>query len=53
MTFEEMANEVYDHSVPYLTCTAFREALSFVEAHDEELYKYLIKLEYNEAFGEG
>ena len=50
MTFEEIESTVTSRSVAYNTSMAFREALAYVSNHDEELYRFLIELEYKEAF---
>ena len=48
MIFNEIENKVFETSVPYQTCTAFRRALTYVEHHDKALYEELIKQEYME-----
>ena len=48
MLFDAIEQKVQEHSVPYLTCTAFRRALTFVEHRDRKLYEELIKQEYME-----
>jgi len=51
MTFEEKESKVFSGSSCYEMSAAFRAALSYVEKHDTELYRKLIEMEYNEAFG--
>lgn len=51
MEFDEIESAVMSRSVPYNTSMAFREALAYVSNHDEDLYMFLVRLEYKEAFG--
>lgn len=51
MTFEEMQHAVMTRSQAYTNSSAFSRAMDFVADNDYELYKELIELEYNEAFG--
>ena len=51
MTFHEMESKVVDNSVCYLQSQAFRTALGHIERTNERLYRKLIEIEYNEAFG--
>lgn len=49
-TFEEIEAKVVNSSVAYINSKAFRTALGYIERNNEELYKELINMEYNEAF---
>ena len=50
LTFDEMESEVFNRSVAYQSSSAFRSALGYVANTNPELYKELIRDEYNEAF---
>ena len=49
--FEEMQHAVLTRSQAYTSSSAFSRAMDYVADNDWDLYKELIELEYNEAFG--
>ena len=49
--FEEMQHAVMTRSQAYINSSAFSRAMDYVADNDWDLYKELIELEYNEAFG--
>jgi hypothetical protein len=51
MTFEEKESKVLSDSMCYESSAAFRAALTFIELNNVRLYRKLIEMEYNEAFG--
>lgn len=51
--FERKQSMVMRHSMAYQNSTAFQRAMGYIADHDWELYRELICLEYEEAFGEG
>lgn len=47
-TIEEMESYMYSFSQCYNDSSAFRQALSYVEEHDEDLYAELVEQECEE-----
>jgi len=52
MTFKDKERKVINRSYPLDLSRAFRKAMRYIEETNEELYKELIRMEYEDAFEE-
>jgi hypothetical protein len=52
MTFAEKERKVINRSYPLDLSRAFRKAMRYISETNEELYKELIRMEYEDAFEE-
>jgi len=52
MTFAEKERKVINRSYPLDLSRAFRKAMRYIKETNEELYKELIRMEYEDAFEE-
>ena len=50
ITFEEMESRI-SGTCTYENSTAFRRAMHYIEENNPQLYKELVEIEYEEAFG--